>query len=74
MDDRWIPSFSIRGGAILQYMKSDILTTCEFGRPQRGVPQVGSGVFIDRVACRDPDETLAIVLRDDRRVELDDRR
>ena len=70
VDGRWIPSFSIRGGAVLQYMNSDILTTCQLGRPQRGVPQPGQGTFIDRIACRDPDGTVAIVLRDDRRVAI----
>lgn len=54
VDDRWIPSFSFSSGALMQYMNSSALSRCERGRPEEPVPIPGVNLFIDRLACTDP--------------------
>jgi hypothetical protein len=58
VDSRWIPSFSFTSGATMQYMNSSTMARCELGRPEEAVDIQGVNIFIDRLACRDPDGAL----------------
>lgn len=56
VDDRWIPSFAIRSGVTLQYMNSSAASHCDRGRPEESIPIPGTSLFVDRLACADPNQ------------------
>jgi hypothetical protein len=57
-DSRWIPSFSFAGGALVQVMDSASAAHCQLGRPQEPVRVGQSNIFVNRLACRDPEAEL----------------